>query len=128
MLSRRTVFAITLWMIAMIAIFVGLDSIGLMVPHTPSTQVFVVLTVLSMVITAIAWAGWIISEIRTDAARPKTAYEQELHEQTQKNRDMLKMAGIIILSIIVAFFLLVFILTYIVHIELIFTLTPTTTP
>jgi uncharacterized membrane protein len=116
-------------MIAMSAIFVGLDSIGLMESHTPLTRVFVVLTVLSMVITAIAWVVWIISEILTDqAARPKTAYKQELHEQTQKNRDMLKMAGIIILSIIVAFFLLVFILTYIVHIELIFTLTPTTTP
>ena len=105
-----------------VAIGLGVES------GSPLAKVVAGTALISFVITVLAWIVFIIGVYREPRPEPKTAYEQELHTQAQKNRDMLKMAGIIILAIIVGFFLLAFILTYFVHIDLVFTLTPTTTP
>ena len=125
MSQYRTIrWAVTFWMLAMFAIVFVASVIGL--EKTLLTQAIARIAVLSIFCTLVAWAVYGIQEYRkpTPIKKPMTAHEVELHKQAQKNRDMLKMAGIIILAIIVGIVLLAFF----VHIDIFLTLSPTTTP
>ena len=128
MLSRKVVFAITLWMLVMIAILAVLDSIGVTVPHTPLAQAIAAITLLSFVMTVLAWTVFAISAYREPKPKPKTPHEIALHQDALENREKIIKASAIMLAIILGIALVIFYLIYFVHIELFFTLTPTTTP
>jgi uncharacterized membrane protein (DUF485 family) len=126
MVSRRTAFAITVWMLFMIAILEVADLLGL--GRSPFTQAIAGITLLSLVITIIVWLVWIVGEYRKEDTKPTTPQEIALHQEALENREKIIKAAEIILAIIFGIVLLAVYLTYFVHIELFFTLTPTTTP
>jgi len=126
-LSRRTVFAISLWTVVMFVITGAASALG-MENGSPLAKVIAGTALISFVITVLAWVVFAIGESQRPMSEPKTSQEIALHQDALENKRKLTTAGIIILAIIVGIFLLAFYLTYFVHVDLIFTLTPTTTP
>ncbi len=122
--ATRTLVVAWIWMFVIILVALALDSSGVTAPHTPAGQAIAVIALISIVFVFLTVAVSAIQSYRQPRQEPKTPSEIALRQEAEKNREKIILATAIIGAIILGIFLF---FTF-VHIDLIFTLTPTTTP